>query len=588
MSREEYPRPQFERTEWKNLNGIWDFRLTDEEEWTHINVPFVFQSKLSHIGKKNSMCDSMQYRRVFSIPNDWNGKKIILHFGAVDYFAKVYINGKLAGAHEGGNTGFAFDITDLLTNETELLEVCVTDPCDDETILRGKQFWQKEACGIWYTRSSGIWQTVWLEPVNPVHIEKVRFTSDIDTGNVDIKLFLSEVKENLSCRISISANDKQINDIVIRPGQKEVSVVLNVFGNKILNTSTHGNGMCWSPENPVLFETSLRLFLNDVEVDKVQSYFGMRKIEARNGMIYLNNHPYIQKLLLDQGYWPDGLITAPSDEAFRKDICMAKAMGFNGCRKHQKCEDPRFLYWADKIGFLVWGEMAACPQFTADSAVRTMNEWASAVNRDYNHPSIVTWVALNESWGVPQIERDTMQQAFSLALYYEIKSLDKTRLVISNDGWEITKSDICTIHNYQHGHEQETSKQQAFRDNISTLKSILNMQPSGRKIYAGTYEYNGEPVMLTEFGGISLDTQGSDNWGYTYVQSGTQLEIVYQRLIEDIKASEVLFGYCYTQLADVQQETNGLLTEDRKYKVDPQIIKKINDGVCYMHPIVWE
>jgi len=293
-------------------------------------------------------------------------------------------------------------------------------------------------------------------------------------------------------------------------------------------------------------------------------------------MVYLNNRPYYQKLVLDQGYWPDGLLTAPTDEDLKKDIELTKEMGFNGCRKHQKVEDPRFMYWADKLGFLVWGECAAPPYFSESAVSRLTREWIEIIERDYNHPSLVAWVPINESWGVPFINHNKQQQNHSLAMYHLIHSLDTTRLVISNDGWELTKTDICAIHNYNHGGKDEVTKYEYYKDSLSTKESILKSQPAHRNIYADGFAHEGEPILLTEFGGIGFKVGEDAGWGYTSVKTEDEFVEDYKRVMEAVYASKVLHGYCYTQLTDVEQEINGLLTYHREPKCDLKKIKEIN------------
>ena len=574
-SRTEYPRPQFVRKDWLCLNDIWDFRFGDQADWQDIQVPFVFQSKSSGIGT-DRMCDNVVYRRRVQIPGEWKGQRIRIHFGAVDYQCRVYVNGNMAGCHTGGNIGFSFDITGLLNWEEEEVLVEVHDPCTDETIPRGKQSWTEQPDSIWYTRSTGIWQPVWLEPLPQISIRDVKFTSDIDRGMVQMDYRLSESSMETALHIRVSMKGEQVADVIVQQVKAEGSLTLSLYENQIFRTANHDSGWCWSPESPNLFDVSLLLEKEGKTIDQVDTYFGMRKVETKNGMLYLNNRPYIPKLVLDQGYWKDSLMTAEKDEDFKQDILLAKEMGFNGCRKHQKSEDPRFLYWADVLGYLVWGEIGACAQYSRRSVNRTMKEWSEAVNRDYNHPCIMAWVVLNESWGVPFIRTDKCQQAHSLALYYHVKSLDPTRLVVGNDGWEMTKTDICAVHHYSHGEEGETAKQSRFQESLKTLENILHAMPAGRQVYAEGFSYNGEPVMLTEFGGISFQKETEDEWGYTSVKSGEEFINVYARLLSAIQDSEVLSGYCYTQLADVEQEVNGLLTADRIPKVEVEKIRELN------------
>ncbi|MBS4195579.1 glycoside hydrolase family 2 protein [Lederbergia citri] len=594
--KQEYPRPQFVRKDWLNLNGEWDFTFDREnvgtkEKWYQkqeafdrkINVPFAYQSRLSGIHDP-SFCDQVWYRRTFNVAKEWQDQQIILHFGAVDYRSWVYINGKFAGFHEGGHTSFSFNITEFLTWENEEIVVKVEDPSTDETIPRGKQFWKEQSEGIWYTRTTGIWQTVWLEPVNEVRIEKLRLTPDIDEGYINIEFNVTGDFSGNAAKIDIRFKGELFASDTFHIQSPYTKRSINIYQQQIFRTAFHHQGLNWTPETPNLIDISIQLTNENVVLDKIDSYFGMRKIHTENGMVYLNNRPYYQKLVLDQGYWPEGLLTAPSDEDLKKDIELAKEMGFNGCRKHQKVEDPRFMYWADKLGFLVWGECASSPYYSEEAAARLTKEWIEIIERDYNHPSVVAWVPLNESWGVPTIRTDKQQQHHSLALYHLIHSLDKTRPVISNDGWELTKTDICAIHNYNHGNKEENAKYQYYKDSLATKESILQAQPAHRPIYANGFKHEGEPILLTEFGGIGFKVGEESGWGYTSVTNTEEFVQDYKRIMEAVYASKILHGFCYTQLTDVEQEINGLLTYDRKPKCDLAKIKEAND--MWHQPIV--
>lgn len=591
VPRNEYPRPQLVRKEWVNLNGEWDFAFDDEnvglkEKWFQeenlfdrkINVPFAYQTKLSGINDP-TFHDYVWYSREFTVPKNWNNQRIVLHFGAVDYRAWVYVNGHYACFHEGGNVSFSLDITDHLTWGNEKVVVRVEDPSTDETIPRGKQFWIEQSDSIWYTRTTGIWQTVWLEPVSPTHVSKLRLTPDIDRGDIIVEFEVSGEFINKKADIEISFQGKKVAKDTIEVFEPYNKRSINLYNRQIFRTSFHHIGWNWSPENPNLFDIKFTLKdeENQVILDEVLSYFGMRKVHIENGMVYLNNKPYYQKLVLDQGYWPEGLLTAPTDEDLKKDIELAIEMGFNGCRKHQKVEDPRFLYWADKLGFLVWGECAAFPSYSEDAASRLTKEWIEIIERDYNHPSVVAWVPVNESWGVPFIKGNKQQQHHSLAMYHLIHSLDPTRLVISNDGWELTETDICAIHNYNHGSNDEKSKYEAFKESLLTKENLLNSKPAGRGIYADGFEHKGEPILLTEFGGIGFKVGEDNGWGYTSVKNKEEFIEDYRRVMEAVYASKGLHGYCYTQLTDVEQEINGLLAYNREPKCELAKIREIND-----------
>lgn len=567
--REEYPRPDFVRQQWMNLNGTWDFYVQGQKR--EIQVPFVCQSALSGIGERIRE-DQVVYERTFRIPGDWKGKEILLNFGAVDYSCRVLVNGRLAGEHRGGQTPFSFNITQLLEGGEEHLRVEVTDPLEDEKIARGKQFWKETSQFIWYTPSTGIWQSVWLEPVEKAGFQWVHFTPDIDEGTVRIDYRLrGHAASSARVVIVITRGEEQIVRSTVECSGQEQTVTLDVFQKKALNGSFHFTGAYWSPEEPNLYDVAMSLEEEERVWDHVRSYFGMRKIEVRGGKLYLNHRPYYQKLVLDQGYWKESLVTAPSDEAYQEDIRKAKTMGFNGCRKHEKAEDPRFLYWADRMGFLVWGAMASFWVYTPQAAAAFMREWADVIHRDYNHPCIVVWGMLNESWGVPYIGSDCRQQAFAKALYHMAHSLDSTRLVISNDGWETVDTDICAFHSYKHGEEGDMRQQELF---AKSLKSAETMGEIVEKpLFAGDTPYCGQPIVLSEFGGISISEE-EEGWGYTSVGKNRFLE-VYRRILRAVYASDILSGFCYTQLADIEQEINGLLTESHTYKFPPEKIREI-------------
>ncbi|MDF2699624.1 MAG: glycoside hydrolase family 2 [Haloplasmataceae bacterium] len=593
MKRIEYPRPNFVRKEWLNLNGTWDFAFDDHhvghaEKWykkhefdLKIEVPFCFQSELSGINKTD-FHDHIWYKRTFNLDELYQDKHIILHVGACDYESEVYINQELVTKHRGGHSSFSVDITNYLKFDgVEEIVIYAFDPSTDEFIPRGKQYWKEKIESIWYTRTTGIWQTVWLEVVEEVHIDEVRMTPDIDKGVLNVEVDLNQL-DHVTLQVKVLDQGKEIISNVYQVKNENTKFTLDIFQNAIFNTEFHGGGKIWSPEHPYLFDIEFKLVNEAKVLDDVKSYFGMRKIHQEDGIIYLNNRPYFQKLVLDQGYFEKGLLTAPTDEDYVNDIILSKKMGFNGCRKHQKVSDPRFLYHADRLGYIVWGEMANSANFNFDYVERMVHEWVNVIKRDYNHPCIVTWVPINESWGVPKIARSPFELNHALTMYHLTHSLDHSRLVVSNDGWELTKTDICAIHNYSHGTENEIEKQKIYEKSISDKDNMLNYLPAGRSIYVGEYKNEGEPIMLTEFGGISFNVSNSNGWGYTSVNREESFLKEYKRLIDAIGKSSCIRGFCYTQLTDVFQEVNGLLTFDRKAKVPLDKIKEINDTLSFM------
>jgi beta-galactosidase/beta-glucuronidase len=592
--RREYPRPQLRRERWTNLNGEWGFAFDDGDVgltrgWhrttaeglgaggppfdRRIVVPYAYQAPLSGIGDQ-SFHDVVWYAREFEAPQMDPDGRLLLHFGAVDYRTTVWVNGVQVAWHEGGHTPFSADITHALEEEGNVVIVRAEDPSEDVTIPRGKQYWREKSEGIFYTRTTGIWQTVWLEPVSERRIGSLCMTPDVDAASVNVEVTVEGFEPGLTLRLIVALGGERVLDDQLGALSPLVERRLPLVGRGEAPDTPHFSGWpglaLWSPESPSLYD--LRLELLDVGgavLDAVESYFGMRKVETRGGKVYLNNKPYYQRLVLDQGYFPHGLLTAPTDENLRKDVKLAKEMGFSGARKHQKVEDPRWLYWADTLGLLVWGEMANAYQYSPEYVRRMTSEWQEVIRRDYNHPCVIAWVPVNESWGVPRLATDPAQVEHLLSLYHLTRSLDRSRLVVSNDGWEHTVTDLCTIHDY--------GDAEALRRNHATLESSLASEPAGRPIYAPGHGYRGEPILVTEFGGIAFKND-EEGWGYATVASGEEFLESYEALISALLENDGVVGFCYTQLTDVEQEINGLLTYDRKPKVEPARIREITTG----------
>jgi beta-galactosidase/beta-glucuronidase len=571
----EHPQPQFERESWLSLNGVWAFAFDDaqrglDERWyaaprfdLEINVPFAFQSSLSGIGE-TGFHDVVWYSRRFTLPSEWTGKRVLLHFGAVDYRATVWVNGEMAALHEGGHTSFEADITPYLVSGENVLVVRAEDASADKAQPRGKQYWKPESEVIFYTRTTGIWQTVWLEAVEATHIAGLHITPNIDSGSVRLGYAL---KRGAGCEVDFEI--RYAGELVVLA----TSTPDAIRDEGVVDVPLPGFNptQLWSPETPNLFDLTARLRRGETVLDEVKSYFGMRKIAVENGRVTLNNQPYYMKLVLDQGYYPDGLLTAPDDDTLRCDVALAKAMGFNGVRKHQKLEEPRYLYWADRLGLLVWGEMPSAYQFTPQTVRQIAAEWQEAIARDYNHPCIVAWVPLNESWGVEGMHGDPQQVHHTLTLYHLTKSLDPTRPVISNDGWEHSLSDLCTIHDYEHNGDK-------LRSRYASVASMLGRKAKLPPVYTAGFTHRGEPVLMSEFGGIAYRRSEWEGWGYSAAQNDLDFIRRYAEVIQAMYDSPLIQGFCYTQLTDVEQEINGLLTYDRRPKVDLDIIRAINEG----------
>ena len=571
IPRSEHPRPDFKRDNWLTLNGEWDFSFDEPTFDKKIIVPFACETELSGV-HDTSFHKSVWYKRNFTLPERMKGKHIHLNFGAVDYISRLWVNGKFILEHIGGQCGFSADITDALSlscDNTIILEV-QDDPMDLE-MPRGKQYWKTQSESIFYTRTTGIWQSVWIEAVSPLFLESCRITPFFDERSVRFSFILSKANLETEIKAELQFHGKKAGVVSIKTTSKK-GILDWHLDQEAISAWNYQEDIVWTPEKPNLFDVVFHIFDGEVETDRVESYFGMRKVSIVNGIFMLNNKPYYQKLVLDQGYWPESLLTAPSDEAFIYDIELTKKMGFNGVRKHQKVEDPRFLYHADHIGLLVWGEIGAAYIYSESYANRIYREWLDVLQRDYNHPCIVVWTPLNESWGVQEIETNLQQQAHSEALVAITKSIDSTRLVIDNDGWEHTCGDLLTIHDY-------ASSGDVLRSHFDSMETILALRPADRALYVGKCHYNGQPVLLTEFGGVKYSSSKEESsWGYSEASSSLAFKDKLRELFDAVKSSSLINGYCYTQLTDVETEQNGLLSYNRIPKLPVSVIRSIIEG----------
>lgn len=576
----EYPRPQFVREDWLNLNGLWNFAFDDEnigeeQKWftkkdfaKKINVPFVYECEASLI-KDTLLHENVWYQRSVTIPERFHDKNIILNFQGADYITKLWVNGTFIGVHFGGNTSFSFDITNYIDVSAENNMVVKIEDSNDCTQPRGKQRWIDDNFGCWYVQTTGIWKSVWMEFLNSTNLESVKITPDVDNSSVKMEFHVNEIKQshNLSVKAVITYDNKPITEYTL--GINRQSMDCNI---KILSNAFEFKLMLWDVSSPNLYNVKFTLYEDTKIIDRVDSYFGMRKISIANGKIYLNNHQIYQKLILDQGYWAESLLTPPSEEAIIKDIDMIISMGFNGLRKHQKIEDERFLYWCDKKGLLVWSEMAATYEFSDEAISKFTHEWIDIVKQQYNHPSIITWTPFNESWGVSNIRSNRDEQHFTESIYHLTKAMDSMRPVIVNDGWEHTISDIITIHDYEELGE-------IFSDKYSDKSKIVNeeiLSSSNKNVFADGYSYKGQPIIISEYGGIAFKSE--EGWGYgNQVKNEDEFLARYSSITKAIMDQKYIVGFCYTQITDVQQEINGLLTENRIPKIDLNKIKEINN-----------
>jgi beta-galactosidase/beta-glucuronidase len=578
-TRPAYPRPQLERDSWECLDGAWRFRYDDEKrfrrpsdiaEWPlRIEVPFPPESRRSGIGDRG-MHSRCWYQRDLEASD--SGGRVILHFGAVDYAARVWVNDTLVMSHEGGHTPFSADITALLRDSGKhTLTVMADDDPRELTKPRGKQDWQLEPHNIWYPRTTGIWQTVWLERVPRTYIEKIRWTPYVEgfALNLEVRV-VGDAAEDLAIEVVLRHKDRLLaNDrYQVLDGEADRRIVLSDPG-----IDDFRNELLWSPERPTLLDAEIRLCKGSQVLDRVKSYTALRSVTILRERFMLNGRPYVLRMVLDQGYWEDTLLAAPDDAALRRDVELAKAMGFNGVRKHQKIENPRYLYWADRLGLLVWEEMPSAYRFTRTAIKRTVREWTEVIERDYSHPCVIVWVPFNESWGVPELTQVREQRHAVEALYHLTKTLDATRPVIGNDGWESSATDIIGIHDYEAHAEQ--IQQRYGQENTEQL--FDRRRPGGRILTLDGYPHRGQPIMLTEFGGICYVAGGGQAgkpWGYSTARTDIDFAARYRALLEVVTQIPLFSGFCYTQFADTFQEANGLLCADRTPKIPLETIRE--------------
>ncbi|MBC8162010.1 MAG: glycoside hydrolase family 2 [Roseiflexaceae bacterium] len=567
-----YPRPQLARAEWLSLNGPWAFALDHNARWTQpaqvafqatITVPFAPETSASGIGD-TSFCLACWYRREFDAPPLAPGQRLLLHFGAVDYAATVWVNDRLVGRHTGGYTPFSFDITEeLQPSGPQTIVVRAEDDPQDLAKPRGKQDWLLEPHSIWYPRTTGIWQTVWCERVGAVAISELRWTPNLIDWELRFDALLDgERRENLRLSVKLYLGNMLLADDTysVMAGEVHRRIALSDPG-----IDDYRNELLWSPNQPTIIRAELQVWGRRGELlDEVSSYTALRQVGIQGDRFLLNGRPYPLRLVLDQGYWPQSGMTAPDDAALRRDVELAKAMGFNGVRKHQKIEDPRYLYYADTLGLLVWAEMPSAYRFTTQAVERLEHEWKAAIARDISHPCIVAWVPFNESWGVPDLPDNPAQRHYVQALYHLTKTLDPTRPVIGNDGWESASTDILGIHDYD-GNPQQIAQRYDAGQIIEQL--FTRERPGGRLLLLDGHAHTGQPIMLTEFGGIAFSEDAEATWGYTRSSDLAAFQQQYAALLAAVRASKLLAGFCYTQFADTYQESNGLLYADRTPKI---------------------
>ena len=561
IPRSEYPRPQFVREGWMNLNGVWQFEIDHGDSGRKrglvekkaldgtILVPFCPESRLSGVGYTDFMA-AVWYKRSFVLPEEAAGKRVILHFGAVDYLTEVWVNGKSVGTHKGGYNSFSFDITDALREGENEITVCAQDDTRNGCQPSGKQSRRYESYGFYYTRTTGIWQTVWLEWADACYIKEVYITPNAGAGTVDVRVVTSQ-----PCMFKAAAAYE---------GRAMGSAQAMSNGCAAQVTIVLDEKHLWNVGDPKLYDLTLETEKQGAVTDRLDSYFGLRSVWMDGMKFMLNGKPVFQRLVLDQGFYPDGIYTAPTDEALRGDIEMSMAMGFNGARLHEKVFEARFLYHADHLGYLCWGEMANWGlDHSEDRALADfLNDWIPAVKRDYSAPSIIGWCPFNETWDVEhRKQRDDV-----LRMTYRItKAMDPTRPCIDTSGGYHVETDIFDVHEYEQNPEKFASYYKAGTQPIYD-------RLADRETYTP-----GLPVFVSEYGGIWWSDTDQDGWGYgERVKSREEFLERYAGLTNTLLDNPDHFGFCYTQLTDVEQEQNGLYTYDRKPKFPPEVIRAIN------------
>lgn len=568
IPRPEYPRPDWERLHWINLNGQWQFDIdhgkSGKERGYHhaehelsrtITVPFCPESKLSGVEYTDFMA-AVWYRREFSVPETWSSGRILLHFGAVDYNAEVWINGVSVGMHRGGYSPFSFDITAEVSSGVNIITVYAEDDVRSGLQPRGKQSGRFYSSGCDYTRTTGIWQTVWLEQVPETYLSNMKLVSDPDNACVHLDLKIEGNTAGGSVSASAFYEGKQVGHarVLVSGPSLKLSIPLSEIH-------------LWEVGNGRLYDLKLSLYQQGQVDDSVSSYFGLRTVRLDGMAFRINERSVFQRLVLDQGFYPDGIYTAPSDEDLRKDIEISMGLGFNGARLHEKMFEPRFLYWADRLGYLVWGEHA---NWGLDITIPTglsqfLPEWLEGVERDFNHPAIIGWCPFNETWD----HNGSRQNNDVLRIVYEVtKQIDPTRPVIDTSGNYHVVTDIFDIHDYDQNPETFRAKYEPMK----TGGEVYNTFPDRQK-------YEGQPYFISEYGGIwwNPDQKDEKSWGYGDRPTSEEAFLErYEGLTSTLLDHPMMFGFCYTQLYDIEQEVNGLYTYDRQPKFDPEMIRRIN------------
>jgi hypothetical protein len=536
-------------------------------------VPFAPETPASGVGHAGFI-ERCWYRRRIVPPALRPGERLLLHFGAVDYAATVWANHHVAARHEGGYTPFAADLTALVDGRSAL-EVVVRADDDPHDLAkpRGKQDWKADPHVIWYPRTSGIWQTVWMERVPATSIARLLWTPNFERWEIGVEARIDGPSTGVRLGVRLHVGDLVLADDTYAVTAPDVTRRIALSDPGI---DDFRNELLWSPASPTLIDAELRLVdAEGATLDTVRSYTALRGVAIQGDRLLLNGRPYPLRLVLDQGYWPETGLTPPDDAALRRDVELVRAMGFNGVRKHQKIEDPRYLHWADRLGLLVWEEMPSAYRFTRTSIERLTREWLAALARDVGHPCIVAWVPFNESWGVPNLPEIPTQRHFVEALYHLTHTVDPTRPVIGNDGWESLATDVIGIHDY----DQDTERLRRRYETDEMIPRLFRRErPGGRLLALDGGDHAGQPIVLTEFGGIVCAPDGTATWGHARAANAEALATQYEALLATVHRLGLFSGFCYTQFTDTYQEANGLLSADRVPKFPLERMRRATRG----------
>ncbi|HEY9757879.1 MAG TPA: sugar-binding domain-containing protein [Oculatellaceae cyanobacterium] len=586
-----YPRPQLARPQWLSLNGNWEFEFDNEAKLRRpadvrfdagrIRVPFAPECKASGIDDK-SFHNAVWYRRLIDTPKLGPDERLILHFGAVDWHAQIWVNDHLATEHDGGYTPFSADITDLLENgRPQTLVVRAADNPHDLEKNRGKQTWDKEAGSILYPRTTGIWQTVWMEVVKDQHVNSFDWQTSLKDGWIGFRAqFEGTFEPGMTLNVKLSSAEKVLGQqtFPIRKEECEAEQVTGCIAISELKQDSQKlmwQKLAWHPDHPKLIAATIELRSKSGSlIDQFESYTQVTTTSTDKQHFVFNGRNEPLRLVLDQGYWLDSGMTPPNDEAIVRDIKLIKAAGFNGVRLHNKIEDPRFLYWADRLGIFVWEELPSAFLFSEKAVRRSTNTWMEAITRDSNHGCIIVWVPFNESWGIGEQVQNPNERQYQLMMYRLTKILTNGGIVVGNDGWEIAESDIVSIHDYDSDLNRLASR---YSNDKQSLERLLHHeQPGEPPLILEGFDPSSKPFMLTEFGGIKY-SNGLNSWGYSEARTPEELGQKYASLMRTIHELPLFAGFCYTQFTDVYQETNGLFRMNREPKFP---IEKMRKATC--------